>query len=93
MGHGQGRQPRNEWTGWDTIQRAAERVAHEDVVRRGGLEVSEACRNRALRVRDMSRAQATDTELKSCDVAFFCPKGIRASFERKSSGLRLKLSG
>ena len=56
MGHGQGRQPRNEWTGWDTIQRAAERVAHEDAVRRAGLETSEACRNRALRERDIKAA-------------------------------------
>ena len=71
MGHGQGRQPRNEWTGWDTIQRAAERVAHEDEVRRGGLEASEACLIRALRERDISRAQAIDGELRSRDAAIF----------------------
>ena len=53
-----------KWTGWDTIQRAAERVAHEDSVRRGGLEASEACRNRALRERDISRAHATDAEFE-----------------------------
>ena len=60
-----------KWTGWDTMQRAAERVAHEDAVRRGGLEASEACRNRALLERDISRAQAVDGELKSRDAAFF----------------------
>ena len=40
-------------------------------MRRGGLEASEACRNRALRERDISRAQATDAELKSRDAAIF----------------------
>ena len=40
-------------------------------MRRGGREASEACRNRALRERDISRAQATDAELKSRDAAFF----------------------
>ena len=64
-----------KWTGWDTIQRAADRVAHEDAVRRGGLEASEACRNRALRERDISHAQPTDVELKSRDAAFFFRNG------------------
>ena len=38
--------------GGDTIRRAAGRAAPEDAVRRGGLEVSEACRDRALQERD-----------------------------------------
>ena len=59
-----------ETTGGDTVQRTAGRVAHEDAVRRG-LEASEACRNRALRERDISRAQAADAELKSRDATNF----------------------
>ena len=64
-----------KWTAWDTIQKAAEHVAHEEAVRRGGLEASEACRNRALRERDISHAQPTDVELKSRDAAFFFRNG------------------
>ena len=49
-----------ERSGGDTIQIVAGRAAHEDVVRCGGLEVSEACRDKALQERDKSRAQASD---------------------------------
>ena len=38
-------------------------------MRRGGLEASEACRDRALQERQKSRAQAADAELKSRDAA------------------------
>ena len=38
-------------------------------MRRGGLEESEACRNRALQERHKIRAQAADAELKSHDAA------------------------
>ena len=39
-------------TGGDTTHRAAGRAAHEGAVRRGGLEASERCRDRALQERD-----------------------------------------
>ena len=75
MGHGQERQPRNETqplTRGGAVatpsKRAAGRAAHEDAGRRGGLEMSEACRDRALQERDKSRAQASDAELKSLDA-------------------------
>ena len=67
-------------SGGDTIQRAGGRAAHEDVVRRGDLDVSEAWRDRALQERDKSRAQASDAKLKSRDAA----KAISAGLSRPS---------
>ena len=52
-------------------------------MRRGGLEASEACRNRALRERDISRAQATDAELKSRDAFFFPEMDASVSREKE----------
>ena len=74
MGHGQGRQPRNEMDrlGHHPNSRGAR---SEDALRRCGLEASEARRNRALREREIRRAQATDAELKSRDAAFFFRDG------------------
>ena len=80
-----------ERIGGDTMQRDAGRAAHEDAVRRGGLEASKACRNRALWERDISHAQAADEELKSRDAAKPFSRWIRACLRRKSTGLRLKL--
>ena len=47
-------------TGGDTIRRAAGRAAHENAVRRGGLEASEGRRDRALQERDKSRELAVN---------------------------------
>ena len=55
-------------TGGDSIHRAAGRAVHEDAVRRGGLEASEGCRDRALQDRDKSRALEADAEFKSRDA-------------------------
>ena len=78
-----------------TIQRAARRVAHDDAARRGGLEASEARRNRALRERDISRAQAADAGLKNRDAAnFFSEMDASVSLEKElrlaAEGVRMK---
>ena len=56
-------------------------------VRRGGLEASEACRDRALQWRDKSHAQAADAELKSRDEA----KTISEMEARLSSEKEIRL--
>ena len=78
-----------------TIQRAARRVAHDDAARRGGLEASEARRNRALRERDISRAQAADAGLKNRDAANFCSEmdasvSLETELRLAAEGVRMK---
>ena len=73
-------------TGGDTIHRAAGSAAHEDAARRGGLEASEGCRDRALQERDESRALAADAELGiggwRCENIFFRDGGERVLGEK-----------
>ena len=56
-------------TNGDTNHKAAGRAAHDNALRRGGLEAAERSRDKALQERDKNRAQATDAEVKSRDAA------------------------
>ena len=53
----------------DTIHQAAGRAAHDNALRRGGLEAAERSRDEALQERDKSRVPAADAEVKSRNAA------------------------
>ena len=51
-----------------TLSTAAGRAFHENVVRRGGLEASEGCRDGALKERDENRVLAVTAGFQSRDA-------------------------
>ena len=61
-------------------------------VRRGGLEASEACRDRALQERDKAAHKQPMRNSRSVVRQKTFPRWRRACLRRKSSGLQLKLS-